>query len=78
MIAADYAKALYQLGERADMQKLRALLERRGHIKLLPQIFAEYTKLSLAHARMTAHKRITPERERTRVLLELYQKLINA
>lgn len=78
MIASDYAKALYQLGERATMQNLRAALERRGHTKLLPQIYAEYQKLVLADRRLREHKKVTPERERTRILLELYKKLIHS
>jgi F0F1-type ATP synthase delta subunit len=78
MIAADYAKALYQLGEKADMKNLRTMLARRGHDKLLPQIYAEYEKLSVAAKRLEMHKAITPEKERTRILVDLYKKLINA
>jgi hypothetical protein len=32
----------------------------------------------LRRARMEMHKRVTPERERTRTLLELYRKLVAA
>lgn len=78
MIAADYAKALYELGERANIKTLRDMLARRGHDKLLPQIYAEYEKLVLAHKRLEMHKAVTPEKERTRILVDLYKKLINA
>lgn len=76
MIAADYAKALYQLGDRADIKNLRSALKRRGHEKLLPRIYTEYQKLGLADERLRRHQEITPEKERTRVLLELYKKLV--
>ena len=80
-IAAEYAKALYALveknkeGGKAYLKNLRQALERRGHIKLLPQIFSEYKKLAMAHDRTELHKKITPENERTRMLLELYRKM---
>jgi F0F1-type ATP synthase delta subunit len=76
MIATDYAKALYQLGGNAkQLQSLRAVLKRRGHEQLLPQIFAEYQKLELGSERLAKHKEVTPEKEQTRILLELYKKL---
>lgn len=78
MIATDYAKALYQLGEEADIKTLRDILKRRGHEKLLPQIYAEYEKLVTAQKRLDMHKAVTPEKERTRVLVDLYKKLISA
>lgn len=78
MIAADYAKALYQLGDRANIKDLRDMLKRRGHEKLLPQIYAEYEKLQTAAKRLEMHKAVTPEKERTRILVDLYKKLINA
>lgn len=80
-IAAEYAKALYALVEKnekegkAYLKNLRQALERRGHIKLLPQIFSEFKKLAMAHDRTELHKKITPESERTRMLLELYRKM---
>jgi hypothetical protein len=78
MIAADYAKALYEAGgTAAHLRNLRAALKRRGHEKLLPQIFAEYKKLALGAGRLAKHKEVTPEKERTRILLELYKKLIH-
>jgi F0F1-type ATP synthase delta subunit len=77
-IAEQYAKALYALNEpSADtLQQLRKALARRGHIQLLPRIFDAYKKLQLHDERLTQHKKITPEDERTRILLELYKKLI--
>jgi F0F1-type ATP synthase delta subunit len=85
MIAADYAKALFELVDKSDLstqaklvQNLRAALTRRGHEKLLPQIYAEYQKLQLERDRIATHTRIVPERERTRVLLELYHALVNS
>lgn len=78
MIAADYAKALYELGgSAARLSKLKDVLKSRGHEALLPKIFAEYQKLELAESRRQKAAEVTPERERTRVLLELYNKLIH-
>ena len=80
-ISTQYAKALYELVEKNDkegklyLKNLRQALERRGHIKLLPQIFSEFKKLALANERTELHKKVTPENERTRVLLELYRRL---
>lgn len=87
-IAAQYAKALRELVEKnigskrfdkltasGYLKNLRQALERRGHIKLLPQIFSEYKKLDTARERAELHGKVTPESERTRVLLELYRKL---
>lgn len=77
MIAADYAKALYELGgSAARLHKLKAVLKSRGHEALLPKIFAEYQKLELRAQRRARAAEVTPERERTRVLLELYKKLV--
>ncbi len=82
-ISTQYAKALYELVEKREkeggryLKNLRQALERRGHIKLLPQIFFEYKKLALANERIELHKKTTPESERTRMLLELYRRLTN-
>lgn len=79
MIATDYAKALFELGgTAARLSSLRAVLKRRGHEKLLPQIFAEYQKLQLGAKRLAAHKTVSEDQERTRALLELYKKLVDA
>jgi len=79
MIATDYAKALYQLQANArNLPALRALLKRRGHEKLLPRILSEYQKLALQEKRLQVHKKVTPEKERARILLELYRTLTHA
>jgi hypothetical protein len=76
MIAADYAKALYELGGSAPrLRSLRELLKRRGHERLLPKIYSEYQKISVQDERLKIHKKVTPEKEQTRILLELYRKL---
>jgi len=81
-IASQYAKALYELVGKNDkegktyLKNLRQTLERRGHVKLLPQIFSEFKKLALANERAELHKKITPEGERTRTLLGLYKRLV--
>jgi hypothetical protein len=78
MIETDYAKALYSLNpDKSHLASLRNLLKRRGHEKLLPRIFSEYKKLVLAEERRERGREITPEAERTRILLELYRKLIH-
>lgn len=76
MIAKEYAKALFA-AQNPKLSRLRDVLKRRGHEKLLPRIFAEYQKLILARERSAMHRDVTPERERTRTLLELYKKLIH-
>ncbi len=81
--AAMYAKAMYSLvGGKSDVSKpylahLRTVLARRGHQKLLPAIFTEYEKLELAAQRSKSRATITPESERTRILLELYRRLVS-
>ncbi len=75
MIEADYAKALYALGDKASMPAFLVTLKRHRHQKLLSKIFSEYQKLILQGQRLAMHKKVTPEQEQTRVLLELYRKL---
>ena len=86
-IAASYARALYELVDKSDLlgksdlskryiANLRASLAKRGHLKLAPAIASEYQKLELQKARSARHSRVTPEKERVRVLLELYKKLV--
>ncbi len=81
--ATQYAKALHTVVtdakfSRSDLlSKFRVLLERRGHLRLMPRIYAEYKKLELAERRAHMHALVTPEQERTRVLLELYRKLVS-
>ncbi len=79
MIETDYAKALYATNPgKTELTNLRAALKRRGHEKLLPRIFSEYKKLLLSAERKERAGKVTPEAERTRVLLELYRKLTAA
>jgi hypothetical protein len=81
-LATQYAKALHQLVAaeptkgKTFIKNLHITLERRGHEKLLRQIMQEYEHLETAKERVAAAKAVTPERERTRVLFELYKKLI--
>lgn len=79
--AHSYAKALFALVEKDPekaktyMRNLHAAVERRGHKKLLPQILREFEHLEQARERAMHFKEPTAERERTRVLYELYKKL---
>lgn len=87
--ASAYARALFaakqdkekdqekdnQQGE-ALLKNLRSLLVRRRHQSLLPRIYVEYQKLTLREERLELQRSVTPEAERTRVLLELYRTLI--
>ncbi|OGC84357.1 hypothetical protein A3F55_01660 [Candidatus Adlerbacteria bacterium RIFCSPHIGHO2_12_FULL_53_18] len=78
-LAAQYAKALYESNapEGARLKNLRETLRRRGHEKLLQQIYTEYKRLVEEEKRLQEYKKITPEKEQTRILLELYQKLVH-
>lgn len=76
-LAAQYARALYEAKDKS-LPNLRAALKRRGHEKLLPRIYAEYKKLLTGAERRAAAAKVTPEAERTRILLELYHKLTQA
>ncbi|KKW35851.1 hypothetical protein A2852_02590 [Candidatus Adlerbacteria bacterium RIFCSPHIGHO2_01_FULL_54_23] len=74
----DYAQGLFELDPgKSDLPKIRAVLKRRGHEKLLPRIFSEYQKLVLRKERSAMYKKVTPEKEQNRILLELYRKLTN-
>ena len=81
-IAAKYSHLLYRVAEEHPeeaaeaLQALVAMLKERHLEKMLPQIYAEYQKLALGDERRALHMAHTPKRERTRVLLELYRKLI--
>jgi hypothetical protein len=80
--ASAYARALFAAQQEhpeqgaKQLKNLKALLIRRGHASLLPRIYAEYKKLSLREERLESQKRVSPQAERTRVLLELYRTLI--
>ncbi len=81
-LAQSYARALFDLVSNNEgkggeyLKNLSEALKRRGHHKLLPQIFSEYKTLELQKERTKIHNTVTPEKERTRTLLELYRKLI--
>lgn len=76
MQSRDYAQGLYELGGKQEhLAPLIKILERRGHLKLLPQILAQFQKLGEHDARMARHKKETPEQAQTRILLELYRTL---
>jgi hypothetical protein len=81
-IADQYAHALSSLVEQNPKEtsvylaNLQKVLARRGHQKLLKDIFVSYRNLDLVHERLSRHRTITPEQERTRILLELYNTLI--
>lgn len=80
--AQRYAHMLYAVAKEhpseapAALHSLIAMLKERRYEKMLPQVYGEYQKLILAEDRRNKHAANTPERERTRVLLELYRTLI--
>jgi len=81
--ASQYAHALFSLvaekpseGSRY-LKNISAVLEHRGHSKILPQIFAAYQTLELRKGRAAERAVVSPEQERTRTLLELYRKLLS-
>ncbi len=81
-LATQYARALHQLVSEQPrsgsvyIKGLSEALAKRGHQKLLPQIMREYEKLAVMGERVERSRSVTPERERTRVLFELYKKLV--
>jgi hypothetical protein len=81
--ATQYAQALYELAEQkpaeavAFLERLREILARRGHQRLLPRIYTEYEHLLQRKSRLELHRKVTPEQERTRQLVELYRRLIH-
>jgi F0F1-type ATP synthase delta subunit len=83
-LADSYAKALYSLvsenpGKQTEYLKgLEEALKRRGHEKLLPRIFKSYESLELQAERRKTQATVTPEKERNRILLELYHKLVSS
>ncbi len=80
-LAQSYARSLFDLSSENPekggeyLKNLSEALKRRGHEKLLPQIFSAYKTLELQKERTKIHNTTTPEQERTRNLLELYRKL---
>lgn len=83
-LADSYAKALHALvtktpGKQSEYLKgLTEALKRRGHEKLLPRILKAYELQEVRRGRAENHATVTPDKERNRVLLELYHKLVNS
>ncbi len=83
-LADSYAKALHAVvtahpsKQKDYLAGLMGALKRRGHEKLLPRILKSYETLELQSERRKSYAKVTPEKERNRVLLELYQKLVNS
>ncbi len=81
-VASSYARALHELVAKdsakasAYIKNLQASLAKRGSLKLLPVIASEYDKLEIAQQRRALRSSVTPEKERVRVLLSLYKKLV--
>lgn len=81
-LEATYARALYEVvatdpsKSSEHLANLLKALTARGHQKLLRKIYSEYERLALREKRSKQYKTVTPEQERTRVLLELYRNLI--
>lgn len=83
-IQSSYARALFEL-VRTDSTKastytknLKESLAKRGYLKLVPAIANEYRKLEIAAERRATHSKVTPEKERVRILLGLYKKLVDS
>lgn len=80
-LAYQYAKAIHELLKAEPTRSgefvagLRKTLAARGHERVLPRIRTELEKIQYAESRAAAARATTPERERTRVLFELYKKL---
>lgn len=80
-VTSSYARALHALVKenpkkgKEYLKNLMAILARRGHQKLLRPIFSEYKKVELHDERLLQHTTITPQKERTRILLEMYRAL---
>lgn len=80
-LARQYAQALTELIQedaskgKTYLANLKQILEKRGHEKLFPQILRQYETLETARERVAKAQEVTPERERVRVLFELYKQL---
>lgn len=83
-LAGDYARALFALIQEHPrkggvyIKNLKIALARRGHEKLLPRILKEYERLVLREERSQEALKMNAKNERTRTLIELYQKLIHS
>ncbi len=81
-LEAQYAQALYDLAQTSPdkaavyLANLTNVVLQKGHTKLLPKIFTAYEHINQKKSRSRAYAQVPPEAERTRVLLELYKKLV--
>ncbi|MEK7612945.1 MAG: hypothetical protein AAB449_02250 [Patescibacteria group bacterium] len=83
ILEQQYAQALHKArssqGPATELfANLAAALKRRGHMQLLPRIVSAYQKIAAQETRLEEYTKVTPERERTRVLVELYTKLVRS
>lgn len=82
--ASQYAKALYELisknpsKHKEYAKNIQGVLQERGHSKLLPQILSELERLDEKNKRSERFNTQTPEQQKNRALLELYQKLVSS
>ncbi len=78
-----YAIAVFELvsanPDKAEeyLANLKKTLTTKGHQKLMSRIFAEYKTIIEKKDRTKKYGVVTPESERTRVLLELYRTLLH-
>ena len=83
-LADTYARALHDLvvknpeKQKEYLKGLGEALKRRGHEKLFPRILKAYELLEVRRERAREHAKVTPEKERNRILLELYHKLVSS
>lgn len=77
-----YAHALFDLVSKSPeksgeyLKGLVQTLERKGHQKLMPRIYTQYQSIIERGDRSKKYAAVTPEGERTRILLELYRTLV--
>lgn len=83
-IEAQYAKALYELVQKDPpqaskyLENLKMTLNAKGHQKLISGIFAEYQRIEEQKKRLGTYAQTSPAEDRTRILLELYRKLVTS
>ncbi len=82
ILEQQYAEALYQLvvaapnRSREYLEQLVSTLKHKGHTQLLPRIFSQFEKILERKKRSEIYSTESPEKKRTRILLELYRTLI--
>ncbi len=77
-IARMYAEALSQAQASKKTPKqlidgLKEVLSRRGHSKLMPQIFSEYQKIEAAKSRTGTKVTVAHEKDRAEALKKLFE-----